>query len=129
MNVTDSRNTEFYNDPSKEIVFKGPERQLSQSDSYCGFLHEHKTSCTKLQLIWLFHNRDSGIQYICLCPCCSNWFKVGGAQLEKDDVMYFHAPTRVEQHLNQNVTTVRGGILLTLPVLSIKSDQTTTTQC
>lgn len=55
-------------------------------------------------------------------------FQVSRALLEKDDVMYFHVPTRVEQHWNQNVHTVRG-VLLILATLSIKSVQTATTQC
>lgn len=39
------------------------------------------------------------------------------------DVMYFHAPSRSEQHLKLNVTTV-WSIMLMLPVASIDSEQT-----
>ncbi len=43
----------------------------------------------KSEQSWLFHMRDFCIS------CFSHGLEVGGAQVEKGDVTYFHAPIRV----------------------------------
>lgn len=41
--------------------------------------------------------------FIFFSLCSPHWFEVGGTQLLKTDVTYFHAPIRIWQHLNQNL--------------------------
>lgn len=49
-----------------------------------------------------------GFAYSSFYLSSSVWFEVDGAQLEKDDIMYFPAPIRVQQYFNQNLKTVVG---------------------
>lgn len=48
------------------------------------------TGCFALEQLWLLERTD-----LCFCAPSSRWFKVVVTQLEKDDVMYFHAVIRV----------------------------------
>ncbi len=55
-----------------------------------------------------------------LCLCSSHWCEVGGAQLGKRDVIYYHAPISIKKHLNPNLMTAVGSFAR--PPL-IKSDK------
>lgn len=61
-------------------------------------------------------------------PSFSDWFEMGQAYLDKEDITYFCEPTRVREHLNPNVMAVGSLFANVARSRLIKSDQTTPIQ-
>ncbi len=79
------------------MVFKVLKTYLPYIKKYQFILYEnvilHKNT---ISWVILVISHDISVFFL-LFLCSSYWFEVGGAQLEKGDITYFHAPIRIQQ--------------------------------